>query len=464
MILSRYLTKNDYGTYRQTWLIYNTLLPLFLLGLPLSVNYFVPGRHVSEQKSFNIQTYLILTLSGLIFSLAIFVSAPAISSLFHNKLLVEFIRIFSCIPLLALPGMYYQELLICLNRPRLAALISSLLSIFQFSAIVVPIMLGLGLTAIFNSLIFFFILRLLIVSYVIFRPFLSKVSKRQGFSIIDQLKYSIPIALSAIMGSLTIQVDKLNIASMFSTTEFAIYSNGAFQIPLIGIITGSVTAVLMPEFVKLNQNNELKLLISTWHSAIRKVALIIIPIMFFLLIFSAEFITLLFSQDYIDSAGIFRIYLLTLPARITNFGMILLAMGLSSIVFKYSVLTLALNLILNYILIKVIGFSGPAIATVVAVYMIVYLQLWKISDKFELSIKKIFPWKNLIHITFLSAILGGLLLIVKLYFFKDINLKGLLIYALFYLIFFITGGLSTKLLTDEDVKIPLRFLKQLFQI
>ena len=40
-ILSRFLTKESYGTYRQLWLLYNTLYPIISLRIPTSVNYFI---------------------------------------------------------------------------------------------------------------------------------------------------------------------------------------------------------------------------------------------------------------------------------------------------------------------------------------------------------------------------------------------------------------------------------------
>jgi O-antigen/teichoic acid export membrane protein len=436
-------------------------MPLFLLGLPLSVNYFIPQKSKSEQKAFNFQTYFLLVSSGFTFSLLLFISAPLISNLFNNPLLAEILRIFSCIPLLAVPAMYYQELLICLNRPRLIAILSSFLSLFQFSVIVIPVLLGLGLTTIFSVLIFFFICRLIIISYSIFKPFSGITINWQGSSIGNQLKYSIPIALSTIIGSLTLQIDKINIASFFSTTNFAIYANGAFQIPLIGIITGSVTAVLMPEFVRLYQKKDKKRLIAAWRSSIRKIALIIFPIMFFFLIFATEFITLLFSEEYEDSVVIFRIYLLALPVRITNFGMILLAIGLSSLIFRYAVCTLLLNLVLNYVFIQTIGFLGPAIATLFSIYLIAYLQLRKISVTFGLTIKDIFPWKILVHIAVLSGGIASLLFVIKFYISGDAGITSLLIGAILFSLLFFAGGLKTKLITNDDLKIPLRFFREI---
>ena len=42
MILSRYFSKEDYGTYKQVLYVYHTLLTVFTLGLPKAYSYFLP--------------------------------------------------------------------------------------------------------------------------------------------------------------------------------------------------------------------------------------------------------------------------------------------------------------------------------------------------------------------------------------------------------------------------------------
>ena len=50
-ILSRYLAKDAYGTYKQVMYVYTTLLSVFTLGLPLAYSYFLPRVSIAEGKS-----------------------------------------------------------------------------------------------------------------------------------------------------------------------------------------------------------------------------------------------------------------------------------------------------------------------------------------------------------------------------------------------------------------------------
>ena len=127
------------------------------------------------------------------------------------------------------------------------------------------------------------------------------------------------------------------------------------ELPFIGIITGSIMAVLMPEFVKRYNDKKYQDVIRLWHSSITKTATIFFPMMCFLFIFSNELITIAFSEKYSESVPIFKIYLLQIPCRITLFGIILLSINQSKFVLKSTFACLIMNICLNYILIKEIG-------------------------------------------------------------------------------------------------------------
>ena len=70
--LSYHLPKEDYGSYRQIWLLFNTLVPVISLGIPVSVNYFFPLLKEEDKNMFIFQTYFFLLILGLLFSTLFF--------------------------------------------------------------------------------------------------------------------------------------------------------------------------------------------------------------------------------------------------------------------------------------------------------------------------------------------------------------------------------------------------------
>lgn len=432
-ILSRILSREEYGLYRETWLIYNTVVPLLILGMPESINYFFPQKDASGKKAFNLQSFFLLATGGLLLSAGFYFCAPLMSLWFQSQGLEDLFRAFSLIPLLTLPTSYYQEFFICLGNPSTGAALSAIVAIGRFLAVCTPAWLGYSLRSIFLIFTAFSAIQLLAVSLFLFKPHLRVKAKWSVSTLLEQLKYSIPTGLAFVIGSITVQLDKLIISRFFPPDQFALYANGAFELPLIGIITGSVTAVLMPEAMKLRLAQRNDLLLKLWHRAIVKVALIFLPLMVYLLIVSTEFISLLFSPKYADSSTVFRIFLLTLPTRVATFGTILLIFGLSGTVFRFSAYMLIGNIVLSYLFIKTIGFLGPALGTVVVVYIMSVLQLKRICSELSVGFAGVFPWRLLGRIMLAASMAGvatfGMMQIVPISHYIMVLVYSALVYA-----------------------------------
>jgi len=459
--LSYHLPKGDYGSYRQVWLLFNTLVPILSLGIPISVNYFFPLLKEEERKSFIFQTYFSLLILGLFFALLFFLGASYFSILFNNHQIEGLMKYFCMIPFLALPTLFYQNLFVCLDNPILATKISLVSSVFYFISIVTPLELGYSIGDMIYCLTIFYLFQFFFISflyYVIFKNYTFRLNRKL---IVQQFKYAIPVGITSAIGIITINIDNLFISSYFDTKTFAEYTNGAMELPFIGIITGSIMAVLMPEFVKRYNNHKVEDVVRLWHSSITKVATLFFPLMCFLFIFSQELIVIFFSDLYKDgiSSDIFRIYLLQLPCRITIFGIVLLSINQTRFVLKSTFLCLLLNVLLNYILIQenYLGIIGPAVASVISLYFISCLQLIQIAIKFDLKFPQIFPWKKLmklISISIVSALIVYIINFQSLTFFdRDLfnNIVVILISLCCYGAMFLFIGVITKTFSKNSI-------------
>jgi len=459
--LSYHLPKEDYGSYRQVWLLFNTLVPVLSLGIPVSVNYFFPLLREEQKKTFIFQTYFCLLILGFLFALLFFLGASGFSVLFNNNQINELMKYFCIIPFLALPTLFYQNLFICLDNPLLATKVSLLSSIFYFIAIVVPLQLGYSIIDMIYCLTIFYLIQFLVISCLYYKIFRKKIFRFNRKLLMDQFKYAIPVGLSSAIGIIGINIDNVFVSTYFDIKSFAEYANGAMELPFIGIITGSIMAVLMPEFVKRYNDKKNNDVIRLWHSSIIKTAVLFFPLMCFLFIFSQELIIIFFSSIYKDgiSADIFRIYLLQLPCRLTIFGVVLLSMNQPKFVLKTSLLFLFLNISLNYILIRqeYLSIMGPAVSTVISLYCISLLQLNKIGIKFNLKFSQIFPWIQLAKIIIISVLSGLIIYLVNfkiLNLFDNIFLNNLVIVLIglcSYSILFLFLGFITKTINKTNI-------------
>jgi O-antigen/teichoic acid export membrane protein len=94
------------------------LIFLFALGLPVSVYYFLPRLPEAEAKSFIVQTLLSLAILALPFSISMYLLADTLAVYFHNPGLAYYMRLFAIYPLVVLPTVVTDAILISLGRTK----------------------------------------------------------------------------------------------------------------------------------------------------------------------------------------------------------------------------------------------------------------------------------------------------------------------------------------------------------
>ena len=103
VILARYLSKEDYSTYRQALLAYGTAAPLLALGLPKALYYFLPGEKKRPGGIF-LENLLLLVLMGAIFMIGLWLGgAELLAGRFNNPDLAATLLIFAPFALFMLP-------------------------------------------------------------------------------------------------------------------------------------------------------------------------------------------------------------------------------------------------------------------------------------------------------------------------------------------------------------------------
>ena len=224
-----------------------------------------------------------------------------------------------------------------------------------------------------------------------------------------QLAFGVPLGLASMFGSLSGQIDKFMVSLMCSREEFAVYVTGALEIPLIGVVTGAMNAVILPELAKSYKAGELGAIVSLWQRAMNKAILILAPAMCGILLLGPEIMTLLFSETYTAASEPFRIYALALPARAAVFASVLMATDHTRWVTVSAVLGLTLNAGLNVLFVWWLGASGAAWASVLTTYLVLVFMLFPMRRALQCSIRKLIDWTHLLLVLLAAGIPAGLL-------------------------------------------------------
>jgi O-antigen/teichoic acid export membrane protein len=415
-VLSRILTKVEYAAYRQTLLAFHFVAPFLALGLPKALYFFFP-RNKYKNKKILTNNLLLLFSMGIIFMIAMWMGGNKLLALrFSNPSLSKLLIIFSPYALFALPIQSIDACLVSNNRVKLLTIYNIISKIVLFLLVITFVLLwDTSSAAIVGNLLATFLIFMPAI-YLMYKTTEGTEWLPDKDNIIEQLKYSVPLGVATLIGTMVKNLDKILVSSLSSPEEFAVYVNGAWEIPLIAVITGSIISVLIPEFSEMYRTGNLKRILAVWHSAMLKSALIIFPLMIFLFIVAPTLMRFVFSEEYENSSLPFRVYLLALPIRITQFGAIFMAAGKNKLILYRSFVSLVINFGLSLLLMKIIGNIGAAIATVLVLYCwAVTHSLYYIKKILKVEANKLLPLKKLGQIMAISICTGFIFFLIPLY-------------------------------------------------
>lgn len=402
MILSRYFDKTEYGTYKQVFYIYNILLGMFTLGLPNAYSYFLARSPLNEAKNLIWKMTRLFMGLGLIMSLSLLFGAGIIADIMKNSELREMLIIFSPVPFLMLPTLGLQNILVTFRRSNIIPLYVTITSLAQFICVVIPViffnlgckgaLIGFNLGAFIS-----FCLALYLNTY----PVRNEQSIKSNDTYREIFKFAMPLFIATIWGTLINSIDQFFISRYFGTEVFADFSNGATDLPFVGMIIGATSAVLTPLFTKAIKAGEdpKKTILPVWDSAFSKSAMLIYPIAIFCFFDAEEIMTALYGNNYIDSSSFFRIKTITYFFKVIAFYSLIIALGASRFyqsVHMYEFIGLAIT---EYLVVTL--FNDPLLVTAVHVFftaMACLVFIFYISKRFGIKFLSMFPKKILLKV------------------------------------------------------------------
>jgi len=407
IILSRYFTKDEYGTYLHVQLIVNFATWAFLLGLPHSVYYFLP--RVAEQKKFIFTTLIVIICISLCTSLLVFANTTALSSLLSNPDLLKLGYIIGLMVLFQIPLSLFEPLMITANKVKEFSQVEIFFNVNLFVLISMAVIYDATVSEILLATAALFSLRNAVLIYYACKIAFSYAEHQKGehYKFKQQLDYSLPIGLSMGVMEVSRYTDRIIVSNQTNPEDYAVYTRGAMEIPVVSILANTLDNLMMPRFVESYKNKRADEILDSWHSMIRLMAVFIYPCCLFLIASASLLIPALFSDKYIGSIIIFQIYTLGLLTRISTFNVIMRAIGKTRVILWISLFSIALNLFLTIALMEMWGLIGAPIATVITTSLMRYAYLVGITYYLKVKMIAVIPWQALGH-SLMAAIIASL--------------------------------------------------------
>lgn len=414
MLLARFRTLEEYGTYSQLLLVVSLFTSIFMLGLPNCINFFLArADSPEERRKFLSVFYTLDTLLSVVEGVALLFATPLLCNYFNNPAIRTFWYFLLFYPWANIISSTIDNLLIVYRKVRSLMLYRLLYSI-SFLGIIVLVQLIDGNFTAYMVLYVVLLAGFAWLVYYIAGRLAGGLRIQFDQKMVAQiLKFSIPMGLSSIVGTLSIELDKLLIGYMMNTEQLAIYTNAAKELPFM-MVASSITAVLMPQLAKLIKKNRKVEAVELWNYATELSLIILVLVVAGVFTFAPDVLTFLYSEKYLPGLSVFRVYTLVLVLRCTYFGMILNACGRSRQILWCSVLSLVANVVLNGIFYYLFGMIGPAIATFLSIFLVQMLQLKMTALYTQVPFAKVFPWCVTGKLLALNAALAVVFYLLKM--------------------------------------------------
>lgn len=222
------------------------------------------------------------------------------------------------------------------------------------------------------------------------------------------LKYSGPLLLSGIIGSVLGWTDTILLGQFLDETSIGLYNAALPTVALIMLPYQAMSALLLPSMSSSVEQGNRRDLEEMLESVTRWTASLTFPIFCIMLIFPEKMLHLLFGSQYTSAAlalGILAIGKI-FSASVGHLDTVIKSIDRSDLIFKNTLLNVGINLGLNILLIPKYGIAGAALATTLAIFFAQSLLLGEVY-----YFKKIHPFSK----TLLKPIIASALSLLIVY-------------------------------------------------
>jgi O-antigen/teichoic acid export membrane protein len=384
VIITRLFGLGVYGNYSLVFTIAQATALLFTLGIPNTLIKII-GNHnftYSKAKKLLIKGLKIALLLSLFPVLFFYFGAEFLSNkVFDNPKLINYFLIIT----LSLPLFIVHEIFLYFFIATRNFLKFNLFMFVVPNVLLLLFLFGfyfLDKSGHYTFLAFALAILVTVIAATITIFEWNPAKEELSFTTIELLKTASPLLFSGLLLYLLNWTDVIILGIMVDDTQLGIY-NIAFKVGSVGfLIIVSVSTITTPKMAQLYGENNMAELKKLTHNSTRLIAILSIPIVGIVIVFSKYILSFFGSEAVLGSSTLIIISLGVLfSAMAGNVDQILNMTNNQTILRNITIVCFFINVIFNVILIPIYGIKGSALASLITNVLINVLCVYYIKKR-----------------------------------------------------------------------------------
>lgn len=307
IVLVRILEQSTFGGYKQYFLLATTAVPILALGVPYSLYYFVPGA--GENRGRYLGTTVLLVLPAALVALAVgATSGELIAGWMNSPGLAPVAPLLGVYVALSLVTQFAEDLAVIEQRPLTAGIVTFLSESLRSAALILAALLTRSLEGIAWASVAYGVLRLLFVAGFGLQVYGLTVFQTTWETAKRQMRYALPFGVAVILTTAATYLHQFFVSSVSSPSQFAIYAVGCFQVPLVYLLYAAVADPALVRATEHFKAGRLDAAADLYGNLLRLLEIGFIPGFVYVVLFSEEIVTVLFTADYLEAAPILAVF------------------------------------------------------------------------------------------------------------------------------------------------------------
>jgi O-antigen/teichoic acid export membrane protein len=392
MVLARVLVPASYGTFKQGWLLSQTLCLVLPLGLTQSLYYFVP-REPARADRFVAQTLWITLALGAVAASLLLAARPLVDARFGNPELSRNLPWVAAFTALTLAGSSLDLAWNATGRIGSAALARVGTEAARGLAMIVGARLGGTVAGVFAGITAAAALRAAVT--------LVALGRRHGLrgdlaALRRQASYALPFGLAFVLIVPQQQYHQYAVAAAVSAAAFAIYSVGTFQLPIVDVLYTPVSELLQIGLAEAEgAGRPPRAGLALFHEAVLQLSFAFVPLIGLLSVAARELVLFLFSPRYAASVPIFRLAVFSVALAALPLDGVMRARAQNRFMLTLSAAKLAGTVALVTGGLATLGPIGALGGWIVAEALARGAMLWRTAQLFEVPVRAVLPAREL---------------------------------------------------------------------